>query len=157
MKLILDHTPLEISPHGSGSSVRIGDETFIIDLLSAADGKLEMLLNGTRVTAYVSSDGPRRWVTINGRTFLLTKTSGARAGRGRQQEDELVAPMPGQVRAINVHAGDAVTRGQTLVVVEAMKMEIRVTAPANGIVSKVFVKEGETVERGQILIDMEES
>jgi biotin carboxyl carrier protein len=63
--------------------------------------------------------------------------------------------MPGQVRAVNVSEGDSVTKGQTLLLLEAMKMEIRVQAPSDGIVKKLFVKQGQTVEREQILIEVE--
>ena len=62
--------------------------------------------------------------------------------------------MPGQVRAVNVSEGDAVTKGQTLLVLEAMKMEIRVHAPRDGVVKKLLVKQGQTVEREQILIEI---
>jgi 3-methylcrotonyl-CoA carboxylase alpha subunit len=86
-------------------------------------------------------------VTINGQTIVLTKASGARrSGHGHQHAArELTAPMPGQVRAVNVSEGDAVTKGQTLLVLEAMKMEIRVQAPFVGQVSSISVK---PVKRG---------
>ena len=63
--------------------------------------------------------------------------------------------MPGQVRAVNVGEGDAVTKGQTLLVLEAMKMEIRIHAPQDGTVKKLFVKQGQTVEREQSLLSVE--
>jgi biotin carboxyl carrier protein len=64
--------------------------------------------------------------------------------------------MPGQVRIVNVNAGDLVTKGQTLLVLEAMKMEIRIQAPQTGKIKAVLVKPGQTVEREQILIEMAE-
>jgi biotin carboxyl carrier protein len=63
--------------------------------------------------------------------------------------------MPGQVRAVNVREGEAVTKGQTLLVLEAMKMEIRIQSPRNGTVKAVFATQGQTVEREQILIEIE--
>jgi biotin carboxyl carrier protein len=118
---------------------------------------LDLLVDGKRLTAYVSSDNARRWVTINGQTFVLTKSSDARTRGhgGHHAAGELTAPMPGQVRAVNVSEGDAVAKGQTLLVLEAMKMEIRVQAPMDGIVKKLLVKQGQTVEREQILIHVE--
>ena len=62
--------------------------------------------------------------------------------------------MPGQVRAVNVNEGDAVPKGQTLLVLEDMKMEIRVQALQNGLVKKLLVKQGQTVEREQMLIEI---
>ncbi len=117
---------------------------------------MDLLIDGERVTAYVSSDNAKRWVTINGRTFLLTKQSGARKSGGGQHHaaGELTAPMPGQIRAVNVSEGDIVTKGQTLLVLEAMKMEIRIQAPMDGIVKSLAVKQGQTVEREQALVEI---
>ena len=63
--------------------------------------------------------------------------------------------MPGQVRAVNVSEGEAVVKGQTLAVLEAMKMEIRIQSPADGKVKKLYIKQGQTVEREQTLIEIE--
>jgi biotin carboxyl carrier protein len=148
---------IDLTPTGKSYRATIGDDTVNVEILQAEDGKLDLLIDGKRVTAYVSFDNARRWVTINGQTFVLTKSSGAR-GRGRgvhHAAGELTAPMPGQVRAVNVSEGEAVTKGQTLLVLEAMKMEIRIHAPQDGVVKKLFVKQGQTVEREQILIDMD--
>jgi biotin carboxyl carrier protein len=62
--------------------------------------------------------------------------------------------MPGQVRAVNVAEGESVTKGQTLLVLEAMKMEIRVSAPRDGVVGKLLVQQGQTVDREQVLIEI---
>ena len=47
------------------------------------------------------------------------------------------------------------TKGQTLLVLEAMKMEIRIQAPMDGVVKKLLVKQGQTVEREQVLVEIE--
>ena len=153
--------PIDLTPSGSGKTHRatVGQETFEVEILQAKDGKLELLIDGKRLTAYVSSDNAKRWVTINGQTFVLTKSSGAPHGSHGHHHSagELTAPMPGQVRAVNVREGEAVTKGQTLLVLEAMKMEIRIQAPRAGIVQKLFVNQGQTVEREQMLIEIEEN
>jgi pyruvate carboxylase subunit B len=56
---------------------------------------------------------------------------------------------------VNVEEGETVSKGQTLLVLEAMKMEIRIHAPREGVIQKLFVKQGQTVEREQILIEIE--
>jgi biotin carboxyl carrier protein len=153
--------PVDLMPGGSSKSYRatMESKTYEVELIHSENGKLDLLIDGKRVTAYVSSDNAKRWVTINGQTLVLSKSSGTPAGRHRHHHaaGELIAPMPGQVRAVNVSEGDAVTKGQTLLVLEAMKMEIRIHAPQDGVVKKLFVKQGQTVEREQGLIEIEEN
>jgi len=69
----------------------------------------------------------------------------------------LIAPMPGQVRAVNVAEGESVEKGQTLLVLEAMKMEIRIQAPMEGVVARLAVVEGQTVEREELLVEVDEA
>ena len=149
---------VDIISSGSDKSYRltIDDKSIDVEIISVKDGKLDLLIDGKRVTAYVSADNAKRWVTVNGQTVVLTKSSGAkRRSAGHDQASELAAPMPGLVRAVNVNEGDVVTKGQTLLLLEAMKMEIRVQAPRDAVVKKLFVKQGQTVEREQILIEVE--
>jgi pyruvate carboxylase subunit B len=63
--------------------------------------------------------------------------------------------MPGRVVKILVKAGDRVTAGQAVVVVEAMKMENELRAAAAGTVRTVRVRPGEAVEKGQVLVEFE--
>ena len=157
MKITLDNTTLDITPTGKSHRVTLGDRIVNVEVLQSKDGILDMLIDGERVTAYVSSDNARRWVTVNGRTFVLTRQSGSRKSGGGHHHaaGELTAPMPGQVRAVNVSEGEAVVKGQTLMVLEAMKMEIRIQAPMDGVVKSLAVKQGQTVEREQALITVE--
>ena len=149
---------IDLVPSGKAYRVTIGEKTFDVEILQAKDGKLDLLVDGKQITAYVSSDNAKRWVTVNGQTFVLTKSSGAKQrATGHDHASELVAPMPGQVRAVNVLEGESVTKGQTLLVLEAMKMEIRIQAPRAGKVAKLFVNQGQTVEREQVLIEIVEN
>jgi biotin carboxyl carrier protein len=161
MKLSFDHSSqsflIDLMPTGKSYRAVIGDRNIGVEILRTENEKLDLLIDGKRVTAYVSSDNAKRWVTVNGQTFVLTKSAGTRrGGHGHHHAaGELTAPMPGQIRAVNVSEGEVVTKGQTLLVVEAMKMEIRVQAPRDGVVKKLFVKQGQTVDREQILIEID--
>ena len=64
------------------------------------------------------------------------------------------APMPGNIMKINVKAGDAVKKGDVLVVLEAMKMENDICAPADGTVASVEVSQGATVETDAVLVTL---
>lgn len=160
MKITFDSQTIELTPTGSGTSYRasLGEGTVEVELsrVDAEHGQIDLLIDGERVTAIVSSDNARRWVTINGRTFVLARQTGVRkSGSGQHHTaGELTSPMPGQVRAVNVNVGEAVTKGQTLLVIEAMKMEIRIQSPMDGVVKSLAVKQGQTVEREQILIEI---
>jgi biotin carboxyl carrier protein len=163
VKFSFDHNsetiPVDLTPSGKSYRATIGDKSFDVEILRTEDGKLDLLINGKRMTAYISSDNAKRWVTVDGQTFVLTKSSSARdRGHGHHHTaGELTAPMPGQVRAVNVNEGDTVTKGQTLLVLEAMKMEIRIHAPQDGVVKRLFVNQGQTVEREQVLIEIQEN
>jgi acetyl/propionyl-CoA carboxylase alpha subunit len=149
---------IDIVPSGKSYRATVGEKTLDVEILQAIDGKLDLRVDGKHITAYVSSDNAKRWVTVNGQTLVLTKPSGAKQrGTGHDHASELVAPMPGQVRAVNVVEGESVTKGQTLLVLEAMKMEIRIQAPRAGKVIKLLANQGQTVEREQVLIEIEES
>jgi biotin carboxyl carrier protein len=149
MKLNFDDTTINISSNGNVFTLLWDDRKIQAEVLHSGNGKFDLLIEGKRVTAYVSSDNTKRWVTIDG----------ARRGShaGHHAAGELTAPMPGQVRAVNVSEGDAVTKGQTLMVLEAMKMEIRIHAFQDGTVKKLFVQPGQTVEREQVLVEIAEN
>jgi biotin carboxyl carrier protein len=66
--------------------------------------------------------------------------------------DNVIAPMPGQIKAILVREGDKVTEGQKLLIMEAMKLENKLPAPRAGTVKHVLVRDGDIVSQGQELI-----
>ncbi len=104
--------------------------------------------------AAVAIDRARVWVDWGGRTDELSSEPPARSVAELAATD-VVAPLPGVVVAVEVKSGQRVRRGQTLFVVEAMKMELPVTAPADGVVRAVLRREGDQVERGQRLVEFE--
>jgi len=164
MRAAFDQNVIDLTPNGTGYTATVGDRTALVEIIRSETGNLDLRIDGKHITAYISSDGEKRWVTVNGQTFLLTKSlnampsaKGKQGSAGYDHASELAAPMPGQVRSVNVKEGDAVTKGQTLLVLEAMKMEIRIQAPRDGKVKILYVKQGQTVEREQVLIELEKS
>ena len=69
------------------------------------------------------------------------------AGEGEQ----VAAPMPGNILAVNVKEGDAVQKGDVLMILEAMKMENEIMAGVDGVITSVCVAKGATVETGAVL------
>jgi len=156
MKINFDTQTLEINPSGDQYVAAMDGKTVSVQIIRAEDGRMDLLIDGQRVNAHVSSDMAKRWVTIDGHTIMLTKTSGAKQGVRHDHAGGLIAPMPGQVRSVSVSVGDVVKKGQTLLTMEAMKMEIRIQALKDGTVKALHVAQGQTVEREQILIEMED-
>jgi len=70
-------------------------------------------------------------------------------------KNEIGASIPGTVAKILVQEGDQVKVGQSLIIVEAMKMESQIIAPANGKILRVAVKEGQQVKNGELLLKID--
>ena len=94
-------------------------------------------------------DGAYEFALQDPMKALLAGAGGASAGGGL-----LASPMPGKIVKVLVKEGEAVTEGQTLLVMEAMKMQNELKSPGAGAVAKVHVDEGATVETGAKLIEV---
>ncbi len=136
----------------------VDDHEYRFSAIRQIDGGWLLNLGNQRILAYVAGDGYMRYIYVNGNTVVLSAVDERRKRRGTSgASGDLTAQMPGQVVEVLVVDGDTVTAGQTLVVLEAMKMEIRVTAPTDGTVHGVFVEKGDVVERGQRLVEVNSS
>ena len=103
-------------------------------------------------------------ITVNGNVYEVTVEEGTgsaaaaapkaapkSAGAGAVK---VAAPMPGKILKVNVTAGQAVKKGDVLVVLEAMKMENEIQAPQDGTVASVDTSAGATVESGDVLVSL---
>jgi acetyl-CoA/propionyl-CoA carboxylase, biotin carboxylase, biotin carboxyl carrier protein len=122
--------------------------------LDQGDGKLVVERQGGLRRYGWAADGDLVWLGRDGDTWSLIRLretidrpAGALGGNG-----PLTSPMPGTVLAVHVHPGQAVSAGQPLVTVEAMKMEHAVAAAADGVVQDVLVRPGESVRLDQPLV-----
>lgn len=133
-------------------SVSADGRTFAVRM--AGDGRIA-IGESPVVAAWTAADGDTRWVFVNGEVFRFEawKEGARRTSRGHH--GTLAAPMPATVVRVNVAPGDAVKRGDTLIILEAMKMELPVRAPADGTILKVNCRPGELVQPGVGLLDME--
>ena len=151
---------LDPLPDGRYRAV-IGDRSYTVEAQPLAQGGWRLILNnGTgenqRASVFAAVKGDQRFLSLDGLDYTLTVPD-KRAERKRAAGggSDLTAQMPGQVVNVLVNEGETVERGQTLVLLEAMKMETRVSAPENGRVKRVLVQAGQVVERGQRLLEME--
>lgn len=155
---------LEPQP-GGGYVARIDGREMAVSVQRSQPGQLNFTVDGERVHAYTANirtpqtGTSLHFVALADReacVFEVEKVTGSarRGGTGRTPAGGLTAQMPGQVMEVFVKEGERVEAGQPLLLLEAMKMEMRVTAPADGIVTRLLVEAGQAVERGQQLAEV---
>lgn len=124
--------------------VTIGDEVHrVIARRGDSRGKYTLWLDGFRYEVEA----------LDERTRTIRELSGASAAASGPAP--LKAPMPGMIVRVSVEVGDTVVPGQSLVVMEAMKMENELRATAAATVKAVLAKPGTAVEKGALLLEME--
>ena len=140
------------------------------------DGSLQLALNGQALSLHIEPAADGLLVTLNGqRAHLQVYRLGeqvhlfsacgatqitmidllAHAGVAQHEAGRLTAPMPGKVLSFAVQAGDKVSRGQALAVMEAMKMEHTIAAPADGVVAEILYASGDQVQEGAELLRLQ--
>jgi 3-methylcrotonyl-CoA carboxylase alpha subunit len=149
---------VQIEALGSGHyRATVDNRLYTFHSAALENGGWLIVLEHLRHIVYTAAEKEARYVSVDGETFTLTLPRPRPAGRRGAQAggNVLTAQMPGQIREVLVSQGDRVARGAALIILEAMKMEIRVTAPADGVLAKLYVRKGDTVERGQPLAEIE--
>lgn len=121
-----------------------------------ADGRLELGLDGKRTVVVVHAQGDQLSIfTEAGSTQITVVDQLAHAGDTGHEGGRLTAPMPGKVVSFTVKAGDKVSKGQPLAVMEAMKMEHTIAAPGDGVVLELLYVPGDQVSEGAELLRIE--
>ena len=135
-----------------------------VTITRIADGMYCVEHDGRNEIVYVAGPVADRWIFWNGQVFRgdfrapgsqSTGSEGAtRAGSEKVRPTSLTAPMPARVTRILAQPGAAVKKGEMLIVLEAMKMELPVRAPADGTIAAVNCREGELVQADAVLIEL---
>jgi 3-methylcrotonyl-CoA carboxylase alpha subunit len=125
------------------------------------EGELVALdVEGEIVPVRSARSGDRAFVWCAGDVFEVRRAA-ARPAPARPSGGEshagLVAPMPGRIRKALVARGEDVSKGQVVLVLEAMKMEHAIRAPRDGVVTKLAYREGDLVEAGAVLAELSPS
>lgn len=118
------------------------------------EGELVVDMEGARLLARVVRRGDELTVFSAGRSHRL-ELAGAEHTQEAEEGGSLVSPMPGSVIDVLVKAGDTVSKGTPLMLIEAMKMEHTIAAPADGVVKEVFFAKGDQVREGVELLAFE--
>ncbi len=145
--------PVTVRREGATWLLIIGQRTLSATARHSVDGWLEVTLGDARCRIRVTHDGETVSVRRYGETFRFGLPDPiAHAEEEDESGGRLVAPLPGQVTQLLAESGAAVTRGQVLVVLEAMKTVFRLTAPADAVVENVSCQVGGMVQEGQELV-----
>jgi acetyl/propionyl-CoA carboxylase alpha subunit len=100
----------------------------------------------------------RLWFHWQGETHVVDLSEGTRrAGGEKAGTGVIAAPMPGKITRVSVKKGDAVNKGQALIVMEAMKMEYTLESDRDGKVSEISVQAGAQVGLGEVLVRVGEA
>jgi len=152
-----DVTVSHRSHRGGSFEVTIGDDdTSVLATMGRRwDQGLEATVDGVRSTYTVVSSGDRWHVQGPGGRLDAMELSPFPDPGGESVAGGQLAPMPGAIRVVAIEIGDQVEAGQTLVVMEAMKMEHTVTAPEASMVAEVRCAVGDQVDNGAVLVVLE--
>jgi len=163
-----------MSPDGRAWTIRLGDRGWHVEI--EPDGTVRVdgagifevreldrttyvvRMGERRVTVHVADAGGVRWAFAEGRTYRFEVQSGGHAvpaAPGPAPGHDLTAPMPATVAKILVAPGASVSRGEPVIILEAMKMELPLLAPHDGTVRRIDCAEGMLVQPGIVLVEVD--
>ena len=136
-----------------GWQVDLNDEGAQVKLVSVAGAEVRYAIGGHLRTALIARTDDTLFIDADGESLRFEDHSfAAPSAEGGIASGTVRAPMNGKIIALDVAAGDRVTRGQSMVTLEAMKMEQRIIAPFDGVVSEILVAPGVQVAARAILV-----
>lgn len=152
---------VSVEARDEGIVVREGDAVLEAEVRRVSPNEIRFLLGDRSVRVFLARDGERTFVSVDGRQYVVSE-SRADTGRPGGGEDpaaggslRIKAPMPGKVTKVAVSEGDEVRKNQTLVIVEAMKMENEIKTSIDGVVARVHVAAGDLVDAERPLVEIE--
>ncbi len=152
-----------IKQDGNLLDIKIDDVVYNLDVLHNSQGTFSIIHNGHSYNIELDYRDNKKYTA-----FTLYKTYDVevidaetrylnnRGGSGfLNNANTIISPMPGKVVKILLSEGDQVKKGETVVVISAMKMESEYKSPKDGTILKIAVSEGDTVDSNQVLVEIE--
>lgn len=153
---------VSLEKKGEAFLVKIGESEFLeADIRSITPHTVSILSDGRSHLVHIAQDKDKIYLVCQGQQFILQKPEEGAKAYHREEEKTaegrllVKAPMPGKVIKISVAENEKVRRNQTLVIVEAMKMENEIKSSLEGYVKKVFVRAGDLVDSERPLLELE--
>ncbi len=151
---------IDIQPAG----ITLNDQPYTWDLSKLGEGHYHVLKNdrsysvevlsveATTKTVRLKINGQIHEVVAKDRLDLLLEKMGM-SNAAASKVNNIKAPMPGLIVGISLEPGAVVSKGDTVLILEAMKMENVIKAPGDGTVKAIKVQKGDRVEKGQVLVE----
>lgn len=152
---------VELTQAGERWKCMLDGRELPVDVVYGQNGVLSLLLDGKSYEVKQEIVGTETNVVVGHQRFVASVRdprsfrSRSRTGASEQGVMKIKAPMPGKVVRVLAGVGTPVEAGQSVLVIEAMKMQNELKAPKSGIVKKINVAEGAAVEAGQALAEVE--
>jgi biotin carboxyl carrier protein len=149
---------------GSKALIQVDDRRYDLDVMEVEEGVYSILYNGHSYNVeLIQGENSKKYIVNTfAKTFNLEVIDAEskyirNRNQGMEMEgaNQIASPMPGKIVKIPVQVGDVVISGQTVIVVEAMKMQSEFKVTGDKIVQAILVKEGDTVEAHQVMIKLE--
>ncbi len=150
------HHPATVTSLGANYySVALGKGTVEISIRERGEDDVSFIAMGLQQTARFAFCENTLYLELNGVTINVRETA-LEAGRAERRDgsSRLVAPMNGVIVGVHAEPGDRVSRGQRIVVLEAMKMQHEICAERDGMIEKVLAKPGDQVATRQLLVEL---
>ena len=133
---------------------RIHDNNYKVRILSHEGNMINLEVNGTSYSVKMKED------VVVSKTPTLVRAASQRPAEplkvdAGSQKTKILSPLPGSIFAINIKVGDTIKEGDSLLILEAMKMENDITAEKGGVVSAIHVTLGQQVLQNDLLIELE--
>lgn len=153
-----DRIELDIEPDGDGRlRATIDGRPYRARYGRISEHLIHLSVDGRQTLAFVADTPDGKAVMIRGRLWRVEDAAASgrrRIGGPAKAPEDVSAPMPAVVTKILVVVGDAVAKGQGVVVVSAMKMDMILSAPFDGVVERINTAEGDKVTPLQVLVDI---
>ncbi|MDR3419314.1 MAG: biotin/lipoyl-binding protein [Nevskia sp.] len=148
---------LELSRGAGGYRLHVTDGSVPVNLRAEDDGHAILTVDGRSERVLIAVRGDDVFVHLGGTAYQLRYEHPLQRLAAQSHgaaEDQIRAPMPGSLVAVHVKVGQAVARGETLLVMESMKMETTIAAPRDGVVEAVHFEKGQTFDRDALLLSL---
>ncbi|HHH79959.1 MAG TPA: biotin/lipoyl-binding protein [Thermoplasmatales archaeon] len=137
--------------------VTYDNNTYTVEAEELKPGQIKIKVGDRYIKCVVAEGKNGKFVFIDGDVFKVKPVPLTGRKKMEKKEGNLSSPISGKVVRVNVKKGDAVKKGDVLMVIEAMKMEYLIKAPYDGTVKNVNFKEKDQIELGEITVEVEKT